>query len=266
MLPNFFNSKDLRELYNISFIYRYTTAYEMELNKRVSAPLEQIPVHIFDHYDLYNRADSIRWKIFRKPLKLIFNLLLIKYVYLFANIITLKKRIQKTRIDILHVNNGGYPGSYSAIAMFLAARLCGIRRIVFVVNNIAQGYYSPERWLDYIFDRWVIRGVTVFVTGSQYAGHQLHEALGISESKITCIHNGIAGRAITETREQVIHRLGLPQNCLIFSIVAVLEERKGQIYLLKALKQFKEIYGTKEIPFCIIEGTGPDENPAETLR
>ena len=259
MLANFFNSKDLLESYNISFMYRYTPKYENGLNKRVSTSIEKIPVHIYDHYDLYNLADSIRWKIFRKPLKIIINLMLIKYVYLFVNIIKLRKIVRRTKIDILHVNNGGYPGAYSTIAMVFAAKLCGIRRVVFVVNNITQGYQSPERWLDYFFDRVVIRGVAVFVTGSQYAGHLLHENLGVPQSKITCIHNGIAGRAITETREQVIQRLGIPENRLIFSVIAILEERKGQIYLLRALKQFKDTYGNTGMPFCIIEGTGTDE-------
>lgn len=259
MLANFFSSEDLLESYNVSFIYRYTPEYENGLNKRVSTSIEKIPVHIYDHYDLYNLADSIRWKICHKPLKIIINLMLIKYVYLFVNIITLRKILRRTKIDILHVNNGGYPGAYSTIAMVFAAKLCGIRRVVFVVNNIAQGYQSPERWLDYFFDRVVIRGVAVFVTGSQYAGHQLHEILGVPQSRITCIHNGIAGRAITETREQVIQRLGIPKNHLIFSVIAILEERKGQLYLLKALKQFKDTYGTKGMPFCIIEGTGKDE-------
>jgi len=259
MLANFFNSNEFLESHNVSFIYRYTPEYENGLNKRIFTSFKTIPVQIYDHYDLYNLADATRWKIFHKPLKIIFNLLLIKYVYLFVNTITLWKILRRTETDILHINNGGYPGAYSAIAMVLAARLCGIRRIVFVVNNIARGYRSPERWLDSFFDRAVIRGVKVFVTGSQYAGHQLHENLGVPQSNITCIHNGIAGRVITETREEVIQRLGIPENSLIFSVIAILEERKGQMYLLQAIKQFKDTYGTTSMPFCIIEGTGTDE-------
>jgi len=259
MLANFFNSKEFLESYNVSFIYRYTAEYENGLNKRVPASIEKIPVHIYDHFDLYNLADSIRWKICHKPLKIILNFLLIKYVYFFINIINLRKIVRKTKIDILHVNNGGYPGSYSAIAMVFAAKLCGIRKIVFVVNNIALGYQSPERWLDYLIDRVVIKRVAVFVTGSQYAAHQLNKKLGVPQSKITCIHNGITGRVITETREQVIQRLGIPKNCLFFSVIAILDERKGHMYLFRALKLFKDTYGTKEMPFCIIEGTGKDE-------
>jgi glycosyltransferase involved in cell wall biosynthesis len=259
MLANFFNNKEFRKSYNLSFIYRYTIEYENGLKKRVTTSLEKIPVHIYDHYNLYNLIDTLRWKTFHKPLKIIINLLLIKYVYLFVNILRLRKLIRRNRIDILHVNNGGYPGSYSAISMVFAAKLCGIPRIIFVVNNIAQDYLSPERWLDYFFDKIIIRKVTVFVTGSKYAGHQLHEVLGVPQSRITCIHNGIAGRAITETREQVIQRLGIPDNRLILSVIAVLDERKGQIYLLNALKQFKDTYCGEGMPFSLIEGTGTDE-------
>ena len=259
MLTNFFNSKELLASYNVSFIYRYTPEYEIGLNKRVFTSFETTSVQIYDHYDLYTLIDSTRWKILNKPLKIIINLLLIKYVFLFVNTITLWKTIRRTKIDILHINNGGYPGAYSTIAMVFAAKLCGLRRIIFVVNNIAQGYRSPERWLDYFFDRIVIRGVAVFVTGSQYAGYQLHKNLDVPQSSINCIHNGIACRIITETREQVLQRLRLPENSLIFSVIAILEERKGQIYLLQALKQFKDTYGTTKMPFCIIEGTGTDE-------
>jgi glycosyltransferase involved in cell wall biosynthesis len=259
MLVNFFKSKEFLESYKMSFMYRYNPKYELEMNNRVSGSIEKKPVYIYDHYDLYDLADTFRWKTCRKPLKFVVNLLLIKYAYLFINIIRLRKILLEEKPDILHVNNGGYPGAYSAIAMVIAARLCRIQRIVFVVNNVAQGYRSPERWLDYFFDRIVIDGVAVFVTGSQYAGQKLHENLGVSPLKITCIHNGISCRTITETREQVIRRLGLPENRLIFSVIAVLLERKGQIYLLQALTQFKETYNTTEMPFCIIEGTGTDE-------
>lgn len=259
MLVNFFTNENLRESFNVSFIYRYSHVYEKGLKSRISMSVEKNPVHIFDHYDLYNRIDATRWKIFHKPLKIIINLMLIKYVYLFVNLIKLRKIVKRTKIDILHINNGGYPGAYSTIAMVFAAKLCGIRRVVFVVNNIAQGYHSPERWLDYFFDRGVIRYVAIFVTGSQYAGQQLHENLGVPPTKIKYIHNGIAHRAVTETREQVIQRLVLPENRPIFSVIALLEERKGQIYVLKALKQFKDTYSDSIMPFCIIEGTGVDE-------
>jgi len=143
--------------------------------------------------------------------------------------------------------------------MVMAAKLCGISRIVYVVNNIAVGYHSPERWLDYFFDRVIIRWVTVFITGSNYAAEKLKTTLDIPKDKIRCIHNGIAPRRVTETREQVIQRLGLPDSRLILSVIAVLDERKGHIFLLKALEEIKKTHHDNSMPFCIVEGTGPSE-------
>jgi len=259
MLANFFNDPDLIDTYQILFMYRWNPRYEEGYKRRVVNDIETIPVRLYDHYDLYNSIDTINWVSLHKPLKILVNLLLIKYLFLFLNTVTLFRIIRKRRVDLLHINNGGYPGAYSTISMVMAAKLCGISRIVYVVNNIAVGYHSPERWLDYFFDRAIIRWVTVFITGSNYAAEKLRTTLNVPEDKIRCIHNGIVPRSVTETREQVIQRLGLPDSRLILSVIAVLDERKGHIFLLKALEEIKKTYHDNSMPFCIIEGTGPSE-------
>jgi len=259
MLANFFNDPDLIDTYQILFIYRRTPAYEDGFNKRVAHQIENIPVRLYDHYDVYNSIDKIRWISLHKPLKICVNLLLIKYLFLFLNTLTLFRIIRKRRVDLLHVNNGGYPGAYSTMSMVMAAKLCGITPIVYVVNNIAFGYGSPERWLDFFFDRAIIHWVKVFVTGSNYAAEKLKTRLNVPAEKVRCIHNGIAPRSVTETREQVIQRLGLPDSRLILSVIAVLDERKGHIFLLKALEEIKKTHHDNSMPFCIIEGTGHEE-------
>ena len=259
MLANFFNDPDLIDTYQILFIYRRTPAYEDGFNKRVAHQIENIPVRLYDHYDVYNSIDKIRWISLHKPLKICVNLLLIKYLFLFLNTLTLFRIIRKRRVDLLHVNNGGYPGAYSTMSMVMAAKLCGITPIVYVVNNIAFGYGSPERWLDFFFDRAIIHWVKVFVTGSNYAAEKLKTRLNVPAEKVRCIHNGIAPRPVTETREQVIQKLGLPDSRLILSVIAVLDERKGHIFLLKALEEIKKTHHDNSMPFCIIEGTGPSE-------
>jgi len=259
MLANFFNDPELIDTYQILFMYRWNPRYEEGYKRRVVNDIETIPVRLYDHYDLYNSIDTINWISLRKPLKILVNLLLIKYLFLFLNTLTLFRIIRKRHVDVLHVNNGGYPGAYSTISMVMAAKLCNITPIVYVVNNIAVGYHSPERWLDFFFDRAIIRRVTVFVTGSNYAAEKLKTTLNVPKDKIRCIHNGIAPRRVTETREQVIQRLGLPDSRLILSVIAVLDERKGHIFLLKALDETKKTHHDNSMPFCIIEGTGPSE-------
>ncbi len=259
MLSNFFNDPDLIDTYQILFMYRWNPRYEEGYKRRVVNDIETIPVRLYDHYDLYNAIDTINWVSLHKPLKILVNLLLIKYLFLFLNTMTLSRIIRKRHVDVLHVNNGGYPGAYSTISMVMAAKLCNITSIVYVVNNIAVGYHSPERWLDFFFDRAIIHKVTVFVTGSNYAAEKLQTTLNVPKDKIRCIHNGIAPRRVTETREKVIQRLGLPEARLILSDIAVLDERKGHIFLLKALDEIKKTHHDNSMPFCIIEGTGPSE-------
>jgi len=259
MLANFFNDPELINTFQILFIYRWNPGYEEGYKRRVVNDIETIPVRLYDHYDLYNSIDTINWVSLHKPLKILVNLLLIKYLFLFLNTITLFRLTRKRHVDLLHVNNGGYPGAYSTISMVMAAKLCNITPIVYVVNNIAVGYHSPERWLDYFFDRAIIRWVTIFVTGSGHAAEKLQTTLYVPKDKIRCIHNGIAPRQVTETQEQVIQRLGLPDNRLILSVIAVLDERKGHIFLLKALEEIKKTHHDNSMPFCIIEGTGPEE-------
>lgn len=262
MLANFFNDDSFLETYNVLFIYRWTQAYEEGFHKRVFKDIDHIPLRLYDHHDLYNSTDKIQNRYIRKTIKIVINLLLIKYIFLILNMIIFYKTIRKVHVDLVHINNGGYPGAYSTISMVIAARLCGIHRMVYVVNNIAAGYRSPERWLDYPFDRMVIGMVSIFITGSNFASNALKEILHVPSLKIMSIPNGIAPRNLTEVPEQVIKRLNLPKDRILFSVIAVLDERKGHIFLLKALYEIKKSH-PDNMPYCILEGIGPTE---ELLR
>ena len=260
MLANFLNDPTIREHYEIAFIYRWSRQYEEGMQARVRLPVSTTPLHLRDHFEMYKRIDTIRVTFLQKPLKVIV-LLFRKYFFLLANTMTLYRNIRDRQINLVHINSGGYPGAYSSYAMVFAARLIGIRRIVFVVNNVTASYRSPERWLDFLIDQFIIRpSPVVFVTGSAYAGKRLGEILKIPGSRIITIHNGIAPRPVTESRDEVARRLALPEGRLVISVIAVLEERKGHIYLLEAMKELKLAYPDELLPFCIIEGTGPAED------
>ncbi|PKL70336.1 MAG: hypothetical protein CVV30_02965 [Methanomicrobiales archaeon HGW-Methanomicrobiales-1] len=265
MLANFFNSQEFRDSYDILFIYRWSPQYEKGFKNRVPLQIENIPVRLYEINDVYVSIDSISLIILRRPLNFLINLGLVKYFFLFINTIILFRIIRKKKVTILHVNNGGYPGAQSTISMVIAARLCGITCIVYVVNNIAVGYNSLDRRFDYVFDQIVVCWVKMFVTGSLYAGNALKKILKLPSNKIQCIPNGIASRKVTETREQVIQRLHLPNNRLILSVIANLEERKGHIFLLKSLKQLKDMYPGISIPVCVIEGTGSTDKILKTF-
>lgn len=261
MLVNFFQSEELTGQFEISFSYRYTELYQKGFESRVDRPLRTQPLRLPDVNDL---ASRFRMKPVRVAVKVLLNLLLFRYLFILWNAVILYRLFKKESIDLLHVNNGGYPGAYSCTSAVLAARWAGIRRVVYVVNNIAASYRSPLRWLDYPFDRMAARTVSAFVTGSRYAGEALGRVLRLQTSQLVNIPNGILPRVVTESREEVLRRLGIGDaGRLLIGVVAVLEERKGHIYLLKALKLLKDQGFEKKMPLLVMEGEGPERSRLE---
>jgi len=261
MLANFFNSSSFRKDNRISFTFRENPAYEQGFRERVRLPVDASQVRLYDIYDWYAKADRFQTVILRKTLKIVMNLALLKYLFIVVNTIILyrnfRERVKQGPVDILHINNGGYPGAYSTLSAVLAADMAGIRTIIYIVNNIAAGYRNPERWLDYPFDLLVRKKVSVFVTGSRFAGNALQKTLSLPEQRVVTINNGIAVQPLTETREQIADRYHFPPGRVIISVIANLEERKGHIFLLEALKTMKESGQLRQMPFlAIVSGPG----------
>ena len=162
MLVNLFNDNNFTGSYEISFSYRYSKEYEQGFRQRVTNQVKTYPLAIAD-------AGWLNVGL----MKLVAQFL--KYIYIVYNTVLLYKLFRTLKIDLLHINNGGYPGAYSCMSAVFAAKLAGIKRIVYVVNNVAFSYRRPGRWFDYFLDKIVKRSVSVFVTGSVYAGQELQE-------------------------------------------------------------------------------------------
>jgi glycosyltransferase involved in cell wall biosynthesis len=255
MLVNFFHDKTFTNEFQVTFTYRYTPSYESGLQKRVQSGVKPVPVRLLDVSDY---ANKLSYKPAGFMLKVLSSLLLMRYWAVLWNTFVLYRIFRKEQIDLLHVNNGGYPGAYSCMSAVFAARLRGIRTIAYVVNNVAIPYTSLYRWLDYPFDRLVSRFVSVFITGSDYARKALEQVLSLPPSKMKSIHNGIARRPITETREKVRQRLSITQDRVVVSVVALLEKRKGHRYLVEAMQVLTQTIPAESLPLVLIEGTGSE--------
>jgi glycosyltransferase involved in cell wall biosynthesis len=214
-----------------------------------------MPVRLIDISDY---AGKISYRPAGFLLKVLSSLLLMRYWAVLCNTFILYRIFRKERIDLLHINNGGYPGAYSCMSAVFAAKMAGIRTVVYVVNNVAIPYRNVSRVPDYPFDRLVSRFVSVFITGSEYARKALEQVLRLPASKTRSIHNGIAGRPITETCDKVRRRLGITDEQVVIGIVAILEKRKGHRYLIEAMHLFKQTLPSGSLPLVLIEGTGPE--------
>jgi len=261
MIANFLNDQTIQENFTVSFAYNYSDKYEEGLNSRVySCNYKKFPLRIMKQINYCKPKNStLIWSIIHKAF-FAFYIPIYKYVSILINTIILYHFFKNHRVDILHINNGGYPAANSCYSAVVAAKVAGINRILYVVNNIAEDYKHPFRWFDYPIDFFIKKWVTVFITGSEYAGNRLKKVLRLSKNKQITINNGILKRAITLTREEFKKKYSVPENKIIASVVANLEKRKGHIYLLNSIVQIKKQYKSDLIPVFILEGIGPEKS------
>lgn len=256
MLANFFNSEKFATEHDVTFSYRNSARYRSGLEQRVWRNVKGFPVDFPDLSDFPGIATHFPARIGR--LLSAFSRLLLTGPVLLFEIFVLYRLFKKLCPDLVHINNGGYPGALSARAAAIAGRLAGVPKVVMVVNNMAVGYQSVTRCLDYPLDRVVGWSVDVFVTGSEAAAVRLGRSLNFLRSSIKAIHNGIAMRAGTTSVQITRERLGLADfDGVLFGVVALLEPRKGHKVLFDALLKlvFEGRVGESSLKI-LVEGDG----------
>lgn len=256
MLANLLNSKELANNFDLSFSYVYSIPYQNGFTKRVTNQSNSYPIYFIDLFD-YSKLPN--WlPLIVKKLILKFGRPLMSFPLIIYQIIVLYRLFLYIKPEILHINNGGYPGAKSARAAVLAGKLAFVPKILMVVNNMAVNYNKISRFWEYPIDRLVARNVTLFVTGSKAAGIQLQEVLRLPISKTKAIHNGITLRNLTCNKNEILEGLGLCSfEGVIFGVVSLLIPRKGHKILLQAVLKLVNEIRFKENEFkVIIEGNG----------
>jgi glycosyltransferase involved in cell wall biosynthesis len=256
MLANFFNSEDFRQAYIVSFSYRQSAMYTQGFKQRVKCKLPVYPVTFPDLSDSTMLPNKL--SLLSKRLIMAFLRLLLSGPVLIYEIVVLFRLFKKIGPDILHINNGGYPGALSARAAAIAGKLANVQKVIMVVNNMAVDYQRFSRWLDYPIDRLVGQSVDLFVTGSEAAASRLRSILNFSNHKVIAIHNGIATRSPSAGVQATRERLGLSNfDGMVFGVVALLIPRKGHQVLLEAILKLVEDKKLKDDSLKIlIEGNG----------
>lgn len=257
MLANFFNSETFRQAHLVSFSYRQSEPYAVGFRQRVRRDLAIYPVAFPDLSDFIKLPEG--WPLLSKRLVMVFLRSLFTGPLLIYEIAVLFRLFRKIAPDVLHINNGGYPGALSARAAAIAGRMAGIPKTVMVVNNMADGYRRFARWQDYPMDHLVAWSVNRFITGSEAAAARLRFVLNIPAHKVIAIHNGIELRRATASVAATRERLELGNySGVIFGVVALLIPRKGHQVLLDAVLSLVTSgrLSDKEL-IILIEGNGP---------
>jgi L-malate glycosyltransferase len=163
--------------------------------------------------------------------------------------------------DVVHINNGGFPGAISCNATAIAARIAGIPAL-YVVNNIAYPYRTPGRLIDYPVDRFVASSVDLFVTGSNAAASALRGVLRLAPARQRVIPNAVVRREPRSTVAETRHALGVATDQRIMLVVARLEERKGHRYLFDAMTRLPS---SCDDVVLVVAGDGPERASLEAL-
>ena len=257
MLSIFFGSEEFLQKHQVSFSFRSTKMYEDGLSRRVRSEVPMYPLY-FPNLSNLTVSSSAGSSRLHSIVGMFARLVLTAPVFVYETFI-LFVLLRKLRPDILHINNGGYPGALSARAAVIAGALACVPATVMVVNNMAVGYDRIARKLGYPLD-WIVAKLTdVFVTGSEVAARRLNIVLSRDPNQTHAIHNAIELRDKLRTVDQVRQELGLNGfDGTVFGVVALLIPRKGHIVLLEAVAKVMNDKRLSSHDICfLIEGDGP---------
>ena len=260
MLANFFNSNELKKEFDIYFSYRYSREYHYGLEKRINSEIKRFPVNFIDLSNpelLGNVLPFFVRRVLMIFLRIIFNVPLIIY-----EIIRLIVLIRTINPDIVHINSGGFPPSLSTKAMIISSKLIRVKKIILVINNSPEKYFSFRRIINLPMDLLINLSVNKIITGSKYNAKRMRELCTINKNKVLSIPNGIKKRKIINTKKEVLKKIGIPDfNGQIFLTVAILVPRKGHKILVDAVKILNdEIKDFSKNSLFIIEGKGSSED------
>lgn len=170
----------------------------------------------------------------------------------------LKELFREVKPDLVH--------THGCLSGRVAAKGCRIpvvysRHSAFPVP--AKLRYPPGRWVNKLVnERYADRIIAV----SPAARDNLVQG-GVSPKKITVVMNGTAPVPRTSEGERAALReeLAIPPGAAVFGILARLEDYKGHLYLVEAVRLLKE-RGREDFT-VLVAGTGPfEEELARAVR
>lgn len=167
---------------------------------------------------------------------------------------------KKEKPDIVLINNGGYPGAESCRTAVISARLAGVRKQVFIVNNLA---YPPKNFLDRYLDRFIGKYVNYFVTASKAASKRLTAVRNFDAAKCIDIPNTLTNESENKVIDDtsLLHKeFGFTVNTIVLGAAGLLTKRKGYHVLIEAMADLVKRSGASDFKLVII-GEG-EERPA----
>jgi len=224
----------------VFFAYRYFKTYQMGVNRDLSEKVRAIPLLLLSNITFFHRLkQTISNHLLNSIIKLPFWLVQNIGIYALYDYLVLRKTIGRIKPDIIHVNNGGYPASFVCQTAIFAAKHSGVNKIVYHINNPAE---RQGILLDKLIDKKINQYTNYFITASRQANVSLAQNRFFDAHKLVQIYNTIENPTIVISKAEICKLHNIDANKFILCEVAFLSQRKGQIYILNAIRRIKELY------------------------
>ncbi len=178
----------------------------------------------------------------------------LRSAYIFINTFRIYGVFKKEDINILHVNNGGYPAAEGCIGALFAAKLVGVDKVIISIHNLARERYKWISVLERAIDKLVSKSVGKIIVATESVKDSLVQKRGFPQELITKISYGVVCLEHQWCSDRVKEEFRIEDNRKILIVTARFDGTKGQEYLLDALSLLKEKY----LCFtCFLLGDGP---------
>jgi glycosyltransferase involved in cell wall biosynthesis len=158
--------------------------------------------------------------------------------------------LRRIRPDVVHLHSGAwFKGAW-------AARLAGVRRIVYTEHGREHDDAPLARWLD----RWASGWTDVVVPVSDRLQWYMEAALHIPRAKIRTIENGIDVNVFSPGPQprDLRDKLAIPQDAFIVGSVGRLERVKAYERLIEALASLHTDGELQRPVYLVIAGEGSE--------
>nr|WP_315174768.1 glycosyltransferase [uncultured Flavobacterium sp.] len=247
---------------NFTFLYAYRKhkGYEKGLENEILLGRNgNSPLNLLSNETLFHQINSLSISLLlKKILKVPFFLLEKLRIYFVWNLLVLMYLLLKSKPDLIHINNGGYPAAKSCNILVVANFLTVKSKIIYQVNNQAR---ECTGFFEGLYDKFIHKNVNCFINASHKAKEQLVEKRNFDSNKIMVVNNCVPLPEVKLNREELCKELNIPLDSFLIVQVAFLSERKGQRYLIDALFHlYEKQLLSKEKVYCVFVGNGEDED------
>lgn len=243
-----------------TFTFRSWAPYEARLRAALPERIVAEAIDLPDRADIDQRLIGSRGAGIAKLIKAVTHALPVRRACIAISARRLEKRFRAEGPDVVHINNGGFPGAGSCLAAAIAARRVGIPAVVMVVNNQARTTDGLTRMVDTSLDRKVERGVARFVTGSSVTAQSLSQRLDLPRGRVTMIPNAVIEGKAQRSRAEIRSELAIDDATTLLLVLGRFEVRKGHRYFVDAIS---ELVSSGLAVAAVLAGEGPEE---EELR